>query len=232
MSRRSTDLLAPTPPTSGALRQVRDALWGVGHAVIPDFLSSLVLDVLSAEADALVRDADAHAPSITGLDARSELLFEFARTDAFTGLAADLIGKAVVPIGIEYAGTPLSSSAPTRARQDQAVHDEHFDDERALVFWCPLQQVGPGDAAPEYAAPTSPYGQLLPHRSTGSGFELAEVTGMEFAAVSVPRGACVVHHSYAVHRSGPLINGRQRRAFAFRYRGSSYRESLRQGMNP
>jgi len=242
MSRQSTECLAPTVPSADILQDAHDRLWRDGWALLPGVVPAPVLDVLNDEADRLLAtvrpgvekesatDGGGGVLVMNSLDARSGFLFDFARTGSFLRLAELLLGKAPMPVHTEYFGKPAAGAEPTPPHQDQVFYESHFNDEPAITFWIPLQDVLVGDGAMEYGSPCPAPGTLLPHRKSATvdfGAQLVEVKGYTFAPVAVPRGSCIVHHSYAVHRSGPMTRGRPRRVFAFNYRGSSYRDYLR-----
>ncbi len=244
MFRQSTDSITPVVPLDDVLRAARDQLWNQGWTLLPDVLPTPLLDVLTNEADRLLAtvstgvgrqsatDDGGGVLVMNGLDARSELLFDLARTEALRGIAEFLLDKAVMPIHIEYFGKPRAGAEPTPPHQDQVFYQDHFNDEPAVTFWCPLQDVTLGLGALEYGSPCPDQGCLLPHRKSATvdfGAELVDATPYTFVPASVPRGSCLVHHSYVVHRSGPMTDDRPRRVFAFNYRGSSFRQRLRQG---
>jgi hypothetical protein len=242
MSRPLADLLSPLVPSAETLRAARDQLWTDGWTVLSGFLPELALEALNAEADRLLAGAPAgvNRSSATdqvggvlvmnSLDARSELLFDLARTPAFMEVAEFLLQKAVMPIHIEYFGKPGRGAKPTPPHQDQVFYNSHFNDERAITFWCPLQDVPVASGALQYRIPALEYGVFLPHRTSDTvdfGAELVDATGWDYTLAPVDRGSCLVHHSYAVHRSGGMAVDAPRRVFAFNYRGSAYREHLR-----
>jgi hypothetical protein len=242
MSRQSTESLAPAIPSGEALRRARDQLWRDGWTLLPDVVPAPVVDALNGEANRLLAevrpgverqsatDEDGGVLVMNSLDAHSELLFDFARTDAFLRLAEVMLGKAPMPVHSEYFGKPGAGAEPTPPHQDQVFYESHFNDEPAITFWIPLQDVLLGEGAMEYGSPCPAPGKLLPHRKSAAvefGAQLVDAAGYTFTPVPVPRGGCIVHHSYAVHRSGPMTGSRPRRVLAFNYRGSSYREYLR-----
>lgn len=222
----------------------RDQLWSQGWTLLPNVFPVPVLHALMGEANRLLTtvpvgvgrqaatDGRGGVLVMNGLDARSELLFDLARTDALRGMAEFLLDKAAMPIHIEYFGKPRAGAEATPPHQDQVFYQDHFNDEPAVTFWCPLQDVAIGSGALEYGSPSPGQGCLLPHRGSATidfGAELVDATGYTFAPAPVPQGGCLVHHSYVVHRSGPMTDDRPRRVFAFNYRGSSFRERLRRG---
>jgi Phytanoyl-CoA dioxygenase (PhyH) len=244
MSRPLADLLSPLVPSAETLRSARDQLWADGWTVLPGFLPERVLDALNAEADRLLAAAPADVDRnialdpagavlvMSGLDARSELLFDLARTSAFMKVTEFLLEKAAMPIHIKYLGKPGRGAEAAPPHQDQVFYDGHFNDERAITFWCPLQEVATASGALQYRTPPLDYGVLLPHLTSGTvdfGAEMVDVTSRDYTPVPVARGSVLVHHSYAAHRSGGMAVDAPRRVFAFSYRGSAYREHLRRG---
>jgi ectoine hydroxylase-related dioxygenase (phytanoyl-CoA dioxygenase family) len=244
MSRQSADPITPVVPADDVLQAARAQLWSQGWTVLPDIFPTPLLDALSTEADRLLAavpsgvarqsatDAGGGVLVMNGLDARSEMLFDLARTETLQAMAESLLNKAAMPIHIEYFGKPRAGAMRTPPHQDHVFYQDHFDDEPAITFWCPLQDVAVGMGALEYGSPSPAQGDLLPHRRSTAvdfGAELIDATAYTFASAPVPRGSCLVHHSYVVHRSGPMIDDRPRRVFAFNYRGSSFRQRLRHG---
>lgn len=242
MSPQAADSPAPIMPQIRILDAARGQLWSQGWALLPGILTEHVLRTLNDEADRLLAevpegiertsatDGRGGVLVMNGLDSRSELLFDFARTETLAGMAEFLLGKAAIPIHIEYFGKPGAGAAPTPPHQDQIFYEDHFTDEPAMTFWCPLQDVPDGAGALEYASPAAKHGELLAHRRSSTvdfGAELIDAGAFSFASVPVPRGSCLVHHSYAVHRSGPMVDTTQRRVFAFNFRGSSFRQHAR-----
>jgi hypothetical protein len=228
-------------PAAETLLFARDQLWSDGWTVLPGFLPDRVLSVLIAEADRLLADPPGvdngsandlpwDTPVMNGLDARSELLFDLARTPAFMGVTEFLLEKAAIPIHIKYFGAPRRGTEATAPLQDQVFYDRHFNDERAITFWCPLQDVPVESGALQFRTPALDYGIFLPYlASCAMNCSAGTVDGisLDYTAVPVSRGTVLVHHSYAVHRSGAMTVDAPRRVFAFSYRGSAYREHLR-----
>jgi len=242
MSPLSPEVTAPSAPPATALAEAREHLWRHGWALLLDVMPTDLLDALSHEADRLVAEVPAgvHRSAATdltggvlvmnGLDARSDLLYDVARTPAMTSIADAMLGKASIPIHTEYFGKPQAGAAPTPPHQDQVFYQHHFDDEPAVTFWTPLQDVLPGAGALEYGSPCPAPGSLLPHHGSDSpdfGAQLVDAALYTFTPVAAPRRSCLVHHAYVVHRSGPMTSEVPRRVFAFNYRGSSYREARR-----
>lgn len=245
MSPLSRDMTSPRALPDDELSTARAHLQRHGWVVLPEVMPEALLDDLSGEADRLLSTVESgvHASSATdrsggvlvmnGLDARSDLLFDLARTPTMIAAAEALLGKAAIPIHTEYFGKPTAGADPTPPHQDQVFYQHHFNDEPAITFWTPLQEVTPGRGALEYASPCPAVGDLRPHHGSDSpdfGAQLIDTTGFSFTPVTVPRGACLVHHAYVVHRSGPMSDDAPRRVFAFNYRGSSYRQGRRRAV--
>jgi len=217
----------------------REELRVKGFTCFPEFASPPTVDCLKAEADHLISNAT--QDSIYGvvrddygaivvmnkIDKVSDYLFNLARHPVMMAVAEQLLGKPAIPLHVEYFCKPAEHSSPTPAHQDHVFYEEHFNDELALSFWIALDDVARDSGALEYGADAQM--QLLPHVDSPTidfDFQLAETKGITFAIVPTPRGGCIVHHSYAVHRTGDNTSGSPRRAIAFNYRGSSYRAWL------
>jgi Phytanoyl-CoA dioxygenase (PhyH) len=241
MSRLSIDLVGPAEISADVLFNARAELWSRGWCVLPGLLPTATVEVLRAEAarllDGVPRGSARHSATddsgdvlvMNGLDTRSELLFDFARHPSFTRIAQTLLGKSPMPIHTEYFGKPRAGALPTPPHQDQIFYQDHFSDEPAITFWCPLQDVRPGHGALEYGSPCPEQGELLAHGPSDAvdfGAQLRDADGFRFTAPAVPVGACLVHHGYTVHRSGPMTAAEPRHVFAFNFRGSSFREHL------
>jgi ectoine hydroxylase-related dioxygenase (phytanoyl-CoA dioxygenase family) len=162
------------------------------------------------------------------IDKESDVLYDLARHPTMIGIASELLGKPAVSLHVEYFAKPPHSLRSTPPHQDHVFYLEHFDDEMALSFWLALDDVTAASGALEYATPCAR--ELLPHIPSSApdfDFELPDVDGLEFAVAVVPRGGCVLHHSYVIHRSGGNRTERPRRALVFNYRGSPYRAWMR-----
>ena len=218
----------------------REELLLRGFVAFPEFASPYTVDRLTAEADVLITNATADGvygvvQDVRGevlvmnrIDKVSDYLFDLARHPVMMTVAERLLGKPAMSLHVEYFCKPREHSSPTPPHQDHIFYEEHFDDELAISLWIALDDVGPDSGALEYSTP-SPM-QLLPHIQSPAidfDFQLTETTGFSFVQAPVPRGGCVAHHSYAVHRAGYNQSGVQRRAIAFNYRGSDYRAWLK-----
>lgn len=229
-------------PECGDLDEIRGRLRVAGYHVFPTFAHPVLLDALRGEATRLStelygqpegtvvsRDSDSQVLSMHYLDRYSDLLFELTRLPQLQDLAESLLESRCVPFLTEYFAKPSVTSEATPAHQDQIFYRDHFGDELAIAFWIALTDVGEEDGVLEYARPQPTVGEMLKHRASrvqNFGAELIDYSGFEFQAAPVPAGGVVVHHSYAVHRSGPMRGKTPRAAFALNFRRSPYRQQI------
>ena len=238
-SRDLTHLLGSAfGPSAQALRpDHRSTLIKRGYVVINNFISSAGVRSLLEELHGLVdsyRENSVHhlcrdplGRVLVGnrLEKENDLLFDFARHQELVSLAAELLGKPVVPLHIEYFDKPPGSAFCAPPHQDHAFYT-HFPDELAIAFWVALDPVRENGSL-QFS--TRPYHSLLPHTSSNEihfDAELANAREFAFEKIMIPRGSCIAFHSMAVHRSGPNFTDRSRRAIVFNYRGSPYKAGL------
>lgn len=215
------------------------ALTRNGFVVLDKFIDSSTADVLTVELNrmhhrsdtatyGLVRNARGDVVVMNRLDRESDLLFDFARHPLMLRTAEALLGKPPVSLHVEYFAKAPGTSDPAPAHQDHVFYQEHFDDELALSIWIALDDVVERSGALEYGVPVET--TLRPHIPSPTVdfiYELADPSRYHFVRAPVPRGGCVIHHSFAVHRAGRNETGEPRRAVVFNYRGSPHREWLR-----
>jgi Tetrapyrrole (Corrin/Porphyrin) Methylases/Phytanoyl-CoA dioxygenase (PhyH) len=235
-------------PTGGLCELLTPSIWEAlmtfksnGWEPVPlTGVSQLQLDRLESEADAVLkaiaddssatnvaRDVSGEVLVANRLDTINDYIFDFARNSNLIGLAEWLLNTAVVPLHVECFIRPAQSSTGP-AHQDHSFYEQHFTDELALSLWIPLRDVGLTSGTIEYGRPCPR--EILPHkRSDAADFalELCDPGSFTFRGTDVPYGACLAHHSLVVHRSGPNCSNRVRRAIAFNYRTSAYRQGLR-----
>lgn len=236
---RTDDLHLPQQEDLDGMRaQLRTA----GHKVLPTFAHPAMLEALRHEAARLSteldgqpegtvisRDADGQVLSMHYLDRHSDLLFDLTRLPELQNLAEELLESRCVPFLTEYFAKPATTSEATPSHQDQIFYRDHFGDELAITFWIALTDVTEEDGVLQYANPQPAAGELLKHRVSdvqNFGAELVDDSAFEFQAAPVPAGGAVVHHSYAVHRSGPMTGRSSRAAFALNFRRSPYRQQI------
>jgi hypothetical protein len=226
----------------GEWARPRSILLRDGYTVLDDVFSSELLGALRAEADRLTKalvhgsdgmvvatDPNGAVLSVRHLDRSSDLLFDLIRLPDLMEAAEALLEARCVPFLTEYFAKPSWAAERTPAHQDQIFYRDHFGDELAVTFWIPLASVGLDDGVLEYAVPQPPGMSLLRHRvSAVQNFdaELVSDATLLFRPAPVPAGGVVVHHSFAVHRSGSVTAGSHRTAFALNYRRSPYRQRV------
>lgn len=227
-------------PQHDELDRLRDQLRMAGHTVLPTFARPVLLDALRHEATRLStelygqpegtvisRDTDGQVLSMHYLDRHSDLLFDLTRLPELQALAEVLLESRCVPFLTEYFAKPAVTSETTPSHQDQIFYRDHFGDELAITFWIALTDVTEDHGVLQYATPQPKLGELLKHRVSdvqNFGAELVDDSTFEFRSAPVPAGGAVVHHSYAVHRSGPMTGSNLRAAFALNFRRSPYRQ--------
>ncbi|WP_280381670.1 phytanoyl-CoA dioxygenase family protein [Nocardia wallacei] len=236
---RSEHLRLPDQHQAGALRARLDS---AGYVVMREFANAALLDALRADAARLCaksreeldgtvvhRDQSERVLSMHYLDRHSDLLFDLTRLPEVQLLADRLVGARTVPFLTEYFGKPGPDSEPTPPHQDQIFYRDHFGEEQAISMWIALTDVDDESGVLQYATRQPSVGELLKHHDTdAANFRAELIDGSAFSYVSapVPAGGAVVHHSYAVHRSGPIHTGAPRSAVALNFRRSAYREHL------
>lgn len=223
------------------LEKFSNILWMKGWVVLYDLLSDKILKKLEEEAIILkkniepgvksssVTDSDNEVLVMNSLFSKSEFLYDFARDPEFIRISEILLKKASIPIHCEYFCKPNQDAEATPPHQDQIFYNDHFNDELAITFWCPLNNINLGDGALEYAKIENLM-ELLPHKQSSSldfGMELIEHSHFTFTPVQLNRGDCIVHHAYTIHRSEKKVSNSCREAFAFNYRSSSFREDIK-----
>lgn len=223
-----------------ATAAARDALLSRGYTRLRQLVTTDGVRTLEAEIEAIaggrevadppmvLRDAAGAVILMNKIDRTSDLLYDLARAPELLGLASELLGKPALSLHVEYFAKPPHGGTVSRPHQDHAFYHAHFADELALAIWVALDDVGPDSGALEYAV-NSPLA-LLPHAVSSSpdlDMEVVTTAGLTFEVAPVPRGGALVHHSYTVHRAATNATARPRRAVVFNYRGSPYREWLR-----
>lgn len=221
---------------------IRDRLHTEGHAVLATFAQPELLDNLRYEATRLSselrgqpdgtvisRDADGRVLSMHYLDRHSDLLFDLTRIPELLSVAESLLESRCVPFLTEYFAKPATQARATPPHQDQIFYRDHFGDELAITFWVALTDIGENDGVLQYAYPQPRVGTLLKHRVSdvqNFGAQLVDDADFEFRPAPVAAGGAIVHHSYAVHRSGPMVGRAPRSAFALNFRRSPYRQQI------
>jgi ectoine hydroxylase-related dioxygenase (phytanoyl-CoA dioxygenase family) len=229
-------------PQENDLDGIRETLFTAGHNVLHRFVQPALLKALRDEADRLTtvlyaqaegtvisRDTDGRVLSMHYLDRHSDLLFDLTRLPELQHMAEVLLESRCVPFLTEYFAKPAARAEATPPHQDQIFYRDHFGDELAVTFWIALTDVTEADGVLQYADPQPKPGELLKHRVSdvqNFGAELVDDSEFSFVSAPVPAGDAVVHHSYAVHRSGPMSAASPRAAFALNFRRSPYRQTI------
>ncbi|WP_051400205.1 phytanoyl-CoA dioxygenase family protein [Haloechinothrix halophila] len=229
-------------PNAAELGDIRKSVFAAGHRVLDRFAEPALLTALRGEADRLSADLSEHAEgtvisrdtdgrvlSMHYLDRHSDLLFDLTRVPSLVRAAEVLLESRCVPFLTEYFAKPEARSEATPPHQDQIFYRDHFGDELAVTFWIALTDVTEEDGVLQYATSQPEPGDLLKHRASevqNFGAELVDASALSFVSAPVPAGGAVVHHSYAVHRSGPMESAKPRAAFALNFRRSPYRQKI------
>jgi hypothetical protein len=206
------------------------ALRSDGYFLFSQFLNSEAIEELKAELSRLsngrLRDSficrtpAGDVLAMTALETHSTFLFDFARRRDFREIAECLAGTTVVPLNIEFFSKPARWLTGSPPHQDE-VYYRHLDGMSAFSFWVALDDVSQYSGAIEYAYPVP--ASLLPHKisqSPGFNFELTQPEQLQYKAIEVPCGGCLVHRSLTVHRSRPNYTDQSRNAIAFSFRPS------------
>lgn len=175
----------------------------------------------------VVRDSMEQILVMNNLDKESDFLYDLARSNELMELAQSLIGKPPVPLHVEYFVKPRVGSTATPPHQDQIFYEDHFSDELAISFWIALDPATSESGALEFSEYITR--KVLPHKRSPSidfDYELINEPFEGYKVAEVPRGGCIVHHAYAIHRARQNYSDKQRRALVFNYRGSEYRSRV------
>lgn len=228
-------------PGRARTEELRAQLETVGYVVLPAFANTDLLDALRAEVDSLgatpagelegtviCRDSQQRVLDMHYLDRHSDLLFDLARLPEMQLFADRLLGSRSVPFLSEFFGNPGVDSDPTPPHQDQIFHRDHFGTEVAIAVWLAVTDIDAHTGDLQYATEQPSTGELLKHREfdvVNFGAELVD-DALSYVSAPVPAGGAVIHHSYTVHRRGPMYASSPRIAVALNYRRSPYREHL------
>ena len=223
-----------------AVAEDRARLREEGVIAFPRFVDDATVSTIRAEIARLIvghgpastygvfRNARGSVLVANQLDRESDVLFDLARSPELLAFAADMLGMSAISLHVEFFDRPIDQPDATPPHQDQVFYREDVGCAFAVSFWIALDDLTEESGLVEYARPVPSV--LLPHDRSPSvdfSYQLADPSGFSFRRVHVPRGGCIVHHSYVVHRSGTNQSGRPRWAVVFNYRGSPTREARR-----
>jgi ectoine hydroxylase-related dioxygenase (phytanoyl-CoA dioxygenase family) len=237
--------LSASDRTAGSERPVGDDLACAfrehRHVVVRSLLAPGMVAAVQSELDrqmqstsassrcGIWRSKDGVVVVANQLEKASDLLFDLQRAVPLIAVAEALLGRAVVPLQVEYFHNPPRSPHCAPPHQDHAFYT-HFPDELAISLWTTLDELDKDSGGLEFVVQQP--AALLPHdRSLSYGFDLELSPSVRQLVYRPPlalgAGDSVAFDSLAVHRSTPNRSGRPRRAIVFNYRGSPYREATR-----
>jgi ectoine hydroxylase-related dioxygenase (phytanoyl-CoA dioxygenase family) len=163
------------------------------------------------------RDCAGNVLFNTNIERFSSYYFDLARRADLIGLAGTLLQAAVVPLNVEFFSKPPHSEFVTPPHQDHAFLSRPAQS-AILTLWVALDDATKESGALEFA--DTRCWSTLPHKTAGLDhflFELCDQSSLVFRLAEVKRGGCVAHNSFAIHRSGPNMSSKFRRAIAFAY---------------
>jgi ectoine hydroxylase-related dioxygenase (phytanoyl-CoA dioxygenase family) len=156
---------------------------------------------------------------MTNLEATSDYIFDFARERQIIEFVEQAMQGPIVPLNVELFIKPPRSQGITPAHQDHAFC-RFKETTTILTCWIALDDAAREGGALEYAR--GRFSRLMPHKPHEEihfSFELCDASELTFDSVPVRRAGCLIHHGFAIHRSGPNLLNYPRRAVAFAYRG-------------
>jgi phytanoyl-CoA hydroxylase len=145
---------------------------------------------------------------------------EFMGRPTFQQLAANLLGMAVVPQGVEFFNKPARIGKATPPHQDGYYFC--LSPSEALTLWFPLDRVDEENGCIRYVSGSHKLGIRPHHVSSTLGFSQtvadwsAQDETREFKATAIP-GDVLAHHCDTIHRAEPNHSSRNRRAIAIVY---------------
>lgn len=156
---------------------------------------------------------------VPGLDRKSAVAFDTARSAELADLVTGLIGPGWVPFRSQLI-MPSAIASLEQWHQDQRVFSDHFDDEIAITIAIPLQ---PSTVPLQFAAIQPRVGFLLNHHQLQDGplaFEASTLSGTPPILPAWIPGVPIAFHAFTVHRWMAAI---QSSVYLFSYRSSRHR---------
>lgn len=198
--------LADAPLTAGALSQLREEAVRLAQERVDP----------SDPRESPGKDGCGLSCVVPGLDRRSSVVFDIARSDELADFVTRLIGPGWVPFRSQLL-LPSTNTSPGQWHQDQPVFADHFNDEIAVVLAVAVDQEG---GSLEFSARQPEPGRAVDHiRRSWATFEAAAPDGPAVRP-DWPAGTPLGFHAYAVHRWAPEVAGP---VFLFGYRSSRLR---------
>ena len=198
-----------------------------GFVILQNFLPEDTVQRLTFEVVRLCAQEDTGDSTrrdivfLTDVERRSDYIFDTARSPRLVDFICSLMDTRAVPMNVELFVKPPRSAFVTPIHQDHAFYKKPFE-RAALTIWIALDDATGESGALQYAE--GRWSITLPHKRSQVDYFSLEIEGaseLNFRLAEVQRGGCVVHHSFAVHRSGPNVTDAPRRALAFTYRAAS-----------
>ena len=161
------------------------------------------------------------------LDTPSDLLFELGRDSTLIELAETFAQKRVTPLYCEYFNKPAYTNIPTPVHQDHAFYIDHFMDELGVTFWIALEDCNIENGC-MHMQPTKT-DALLEHKTSESvcfDYEMINQDKTNFNSICLETGDSLLHGSYTPHYCPGNNSSRSRKAIAFSFRTSQYKEQF------
>jgi hypothetical protein len=172
-----------------------------------------------APVDLAGKDACGLLTAVPGLDRKSLIAFDAARSSELADLVTTLIGEGWVPFRSQVV-LPSDTASLGQWHQDQTVYDEHLNHEIAVTIAIPLDSGPP----PLHFAPTSPeIGRLITHSQRHEADLAFQTCGFYCDDEVTPvweTGRPLAFHAFAMHKWRYEINSR---VCLFSYRTSQFR---------
>lgn len=171
------------------------------------------------------KDKNGEYAVIRSIDIPSDLIFKLGRNDTLIHIAEKILNKKVTPMYSEYFNKAPYSDYPTPIHQDQVFYEKHFNDELAITFWIPLDDINRNNGGMNIKSLSSNI--LLEHQKSdvlGFGYEMINQEKEGFEEISLNAGDCLIHNAYTLHYCESNKTSSKRRAIAITFRTSQYRE--------
>lgn len=214
----------------------RDYFVENGHVIVRSFLNSQATAELDSNLSRYVSEIVPHLPptdafyEVQGrpntlkqmqfMEKNDSFFAEFMSRSEYQQLAANLLGMAVIPQGVEFFNKPARIGKPTPPHQDGYYFC--LSPSEALTLWFPLDKVDEENGCILYVSGSHKLGIRPHHVSSILGFSQtvadwsAQDEAREFKATARP-GDVLAHHCNTIHRAEPNDSSRSRRAIAIVY---------------
>jgi len=228
-------------------QKIKTAFHKDGFAVLPGFMSSEEMDVLTENLDRFIREEVSKLPpehaffedknnpdtlkQLFNLHTYDPYFEQLLLESKFKELAELVLEDKAIPKNLEFFNKPPKIGKPTPPHQDNYYF--MLNPPHAVTMWLALEEVDVENGCVRYVKGSHLQG-MRPHgKSQVFGFSQ---TIIDFGtkndqskeiAVPAKRGDLLIHHSMTIHRAeGNRSETRSRRAFGFLYWGVSAKEDL------